>query len=83
MLYPAGLSGTLPYGGYIWLKDGVPMLANSFTNFTQPFTLAPGASRELTVTLEPDAVRTFSATLVVESDDASHPRPGWRQEIQP
>jgi MYXO-CTERM domain-containing protein len=46
----------------------------SLASVTQPFTLAPGASRELTVTLEPDAVRTFSATLVVESDDASHPR---------
>lgn len=46
----------------------------SLASLTQPFTLAPGASRELTVTLEPDAVRTFSATLVVESDDASHPR---------
>jgi hypothetical protein len=46
----------------------------SLASFTQPFTLAPGASRELTVALDPDAARAFSALLVVESDDASHPR---------
>jgi MYXO-CTERM domain-containing protein len=46
----------------------------SLAPVTLPFTLAAGASRELTVTLNPDAARTFSATLVVESDDASRPR---------
>ena len=46
----------------------------SLATLSLPFTLEPGASKELTVTLTPDAVRTFSATLVVESDDASHPR---------
>ncbi|HEX5749024.1 MAG TPA: choice-of-anchor D domain-containing protein [Archangium sp.] len=39
-----------------------------------PLTLAPGAFLDVPVTLTPDAVRTFSATLGVESDDASQPR---------
>lgn len=54
--------------------SGADAVRFSLAPLSLPLTLAPGAFTDLTVTLTPDAVRTFSATLVVESDDASQPR---------
>ncbi|HYO55273.1 choice-of-anchor D domain-containing protein [Archangium sp.] len=54
--------------------SGADVARFSLAPLTLPLTLEPGASMELAVMLNPDAVRTFSAMLVVESDDASHPR---------
>ncbi len=39
-LLPAGIRGSLPYGGFVWTKNGVRILENSFTNYTMPLTLA-------------------------------------------
>jgi hypothetical protein len=67
-LCAGGIGGAAPYGGFIWLKNGVRVLENSFTNVTPPLTMADNGSvytlivsnafsraeRSVTVTVLPD-----------------------------
>lgn len=81
VLLPSGVSGSPPYGGYIWYKDGVKVLENVFTNYTPPLTMADNGSvytlvvtnyfgsvsRSVAVTVLPDAQKPQVAYAV-----------GWR-----
>jgi|GEM_PF-6802498 len=50
-LVPAGLRGAVPYGGFIWYKNGVKVLENVWTNYTPPLTVADdGAVYTLLIT---------------------------------
>jgi len=81
VLCAAGLTGTMPYGGYLWTKNGQPILANSFTNFTAPFTLADnGSVIALTVTNQIGSVtRTLTVNVLADTTAPVVTRcVGWR-----
>ncbi len=66
-LSAAGISGAGPYG-FIWLKNGVRVLDNAFTNITPPLTLADNGSVYTLIVTNPFSRIERSTTITVLPD---------------